>query len=89
MAIATTYDERISLIKEIAERRNKMAKIKAESKKARKVMLKARKNRKDPLDYLNVKEGENPNHWTDGSKYAKEYYGETLFETTRYDNEWD
>ena len=89
MAIATTYDERISLIKEIAERRNKMAKIKTESKKARKVMLKARKNRKDPLSHLNVKEGDNPNHWTDGSKYAKEYYGETLFETTRYDNEWD
>ena len=89
MAIATTYDERISLIKEIAERRNKMAKIKAESKKARKVMLKARKNRKDPLSYLNVKEEDNPNHWTDGSKYVKEYYGETMFETTRYDNEWD
>jgi hypothetical protein len=89
MTVATTYDERIALIKQIADRRKKMEKIKLGSKKARKVMLEARKNRKDPLDYLNVKEGENPNHWTDGSKYAKEYYGETLFETTRYDNEWD
>lgn len=89
MPVAKTKNERMALIKQIAERRNKMAKIKTESKKARKVMLKARKNRKDPLSYLNVKEGDNPNHWTDGSNYAKEFYGETLFETTRYDNEWD
>ena len=28
-------------------------------------------------------------HWTDASKYAKKYYGETFYETTRYDNDWD
>ena len=27
--------------------------------------------------------------WTDASRYAKEYYGETMYETTRYDNDWD
>lgn len=100
MTIAKTQTERLTLIKEIAERRKaekkaerarqiKMNEIKEKGKKARSVMLKARKNRKDPLTILNIKDGENPNYWTDGSKYAKEYYGETMFETTRYDNEWD
>jgi len=28
-------------------------------------------------------------HWTDASKYAKQYYGETFYETTRHDNDWD
>ena len=28
-------------------------------------------------------------HWTDASKYAKQYYGDTFYETTRYDNDWD
>ena len=52
-------------------------------------MLQARKKRKDPLAALNVKDGENINQYTDQAKYAKTYYGETLYETTRYDNEWD
>ena len=32
---------------------------------------------------------ENVHHWTDASKYADEYYGETMRETTRFDNDWD
>ena len=28
-------------------------------------------------------------HYTDASKYAKKYYGETFHETTRFDNDWD
>lgn len=28
-------------------------------------------------------------HWTDASKYAETYYGETYRETTRHDNNWD
>ena len=28
-------------------------------------------------------------HYTDASKYAKQYYGETFYETTRFDNDWD
>lgn len=27
-------------------------------------------------------------HWTDASKYAKQYYGETFHETTRHDTDW-
>jgi ribosomal 30S subunit maturation factor RimM len=28
-------------------------------------------------------------YYTDASKYAKKYYGETFHETTRFDNDWD
>ena len=38
---------------------------------------------KVPNDKVNI------NHWTDASKYADEYYGETMRETTRFDNEWN
>ena len=38
---------------------------------------------------LDIPKESNMYHWTDASKYAKEYYGETMFETTRYDNDWD
>jgi len=31
----------------------------------------------------------NINHWTDASKYANEYYGDTMRATTRFDNDWD
>lgn len=27
--------------------------------------------------------------WTDASKYANEYYGETYRGTVRFDNDWD
>ncbi len=100
MTIAKTQNDRLSLIKEIAERRKaekkaerarqiKLYEIKEKAKKARAAMLKARKARKDPLAALNVKEGENVNQYTDQAKYAKTYYGETMYETTRHDNEWD
>ena len=28
-------------------------------------------------------------YYTDASKYAEQYYGETYHETTRFDNDWD
>jgi len=28
-------------------------------------------------------------HWTDASKYAEQYYGETYRATTGLDNDWD
>ena len=28
-------------------------------------------------------------YYTDASKYADKYYGETFRETTRFDNDWD
>jgi hypothetical protein len=86
MKTATTYEDRIALIKEIAERKKKMAKIKAKSKT---VVRRAPKVKRSFMDVPNEDASKNPNYYTDASKYAKEYYGETFYQTTRYDNDWD
>tara|TARA_Y100000996_G_scaffold415596_1_gene411581 strand:+ start:1570 stop:1785 length:216 start_codon:yes stop_codon:yes gene_type:complete len=31
----------------------------------------------------------NINHYTDASRYAEEYYGDRMRQTTRYDSDWD
>ena len=84
MKTATTHDERINLIREIAERRKKMTRDKKQSKVLPKKVNKVKR------DFMDVpKEGDNVYAWTDASKYAQQYYGETLYETRRFDNEWD
>ncbi len=82
MKTATTYDDRISLIKEIADRKKKMAKIR---KKSSSVLKSVQSKKKD----IQIPKESNIYQWTDASKYAKEYYGETLYYTTKYDNDWD
>lgn len=82
MKVATTYDERIALIKEIAERKNKMAKLR---KKSSRVLKSVKPKKKD----IEIPKESNIYQWTDASKYAKQYYGDTFYETTRYDNDWD
>lgn len=76
------YAERLELIRQIAERKNKLAQIKQKSQNVRKLINV--KERKSTFD-----DDENINHYTDASKYAKEYYGDTLHYTTRFDNDWD
>lgn len=82
MKVATTYDERIALIKEIAERKKKMTKLR---KKSSRVLKSVQPKKKD----IEIPKESNIYQWTDASKYAKKYYGETFYETTRYDNDWD
>ena len=82
MTIATTYDERMALIKKIAQRKTKLEKVK---RKTRSIKLKKSKNLKD----MPLPKESNIYHYTDASRYAKEYYGETMYETTRYDSDWD
>ena len=43
---------------------------------------KARRSEKSPLRNEDF-------HYTDASKYAKQYYGDVYHETTRFDNDWD
>ena len=75
--IATTESQKMALIKECAERFNK--KIKRNNR--------VRKTETDNIEkYNNIS---NIYAWTDASRYAEEYYGETLRNTTRYDNDWD
>jgi hypothetical protein len=74
-----TKAERLAMIKAAAEKFNK------KQKRNRRV----RKSETSFMDKYSELDGENINHYTDASKYAKEYYGETMFETTRFDNDWD
>ena len=82
MTTATTYDERMALIKKIAQRKTKLEKVK---RKTRSMKLKKSKD----LSKMPLPSESNIYHYTDASRYANEYYGETMYETTRYDNDWD
>jgi len=84
MAVATTYEDRMALIKKIDQRRKKMAKVKAKTQKTYEMV-----NYKTGPKKIEIPKESNMYHWTDASKYAKEYYGETMYETTRFDNDWD
>ena len=84
MTISTNKAERLALIKKIAERRTKMANVKRKTR-ALKPQIKKSKNLKN----MPLPKETNIYQWTDASRYAKEYYGKTMYETTRYDNDWD
>lgn len=85
MTTATTYDERMALIKQIAERKKNMTRIKAKSKT---VMRKMPKPARTFMDVPGEDTAKNPMYWTDAPKYAEQYYGETYRATTQYDNDW-
>jgi hypothetical protein len=92
-----TKEERLALIKAAAEKikdRNKFkARLSASSARVRgytdAVEKPARKRKLDAFDKKIEALDENYNTWTDAPTYAKEYYGEVAYETTRYDNEWN
>jgi hypothetical protein len=73
-----TQAERLAVIKAAAEKFN--AKIKRNAKVRR---------TETPVMDRSYDDNMNINQWTDASKYAKEYYGEVAYETTRFDNDWD
>lgn len=85
MKIATTQAERIALIREIAERKNKMKQIRA---KGQTFMAKTPKMNRKFMEVPEEDVSKNPNYWTDAPKYAEQYYGETYRATTQYDNDW-
>jgi hypothetical protein len=41
------------------------------------------------FDRMIEKLDENHNAWTDAPKYAEQYYGEVMRETTKFDNDWN
>ena len=89
--------ERLQTIKEVAERmkRRKEFKAKQQANAIRvrrytdEVEKPKRKKAQDSFDAEIARMDENYNAWTDASKYAKEYYGDCMYETTRFDNDWD
>ena len=88
---------RLALIKQIAEKQKAAAEFKRKQKiNAASVRrytdvvekpARAKKNREfdAEIDRMN----ENYNEWTDAPQYAKKYYGDVAYETTRFDNDWD
>ena len=72
-----SYDERMAMIRESAAKFNK--KVKRNNR--------VRRTETSFMDKYN--DDDNINAYTDASKYAKEYYGEVMYETTRFDNDWD
>ena len=88
---------RLALIKKIAESRNAKASFKNKMKtKASKVQrwsdtveTPKRRSQNNSIDAMIAKMDENHNAWTDASKYADQYYGETMRETLKFDNDWD
>lgn len=85
MKYATTQSERIALIKEIAERKKKLAAIKKKSSNSVRLMKASSVPARTFLDTPDDS-SKNPNYYTDASKYAGEYYGETFRETTKFDS---
>ena len=84
MVVVSTYEDRLALIRKIALRKKKLEEVKAQTRSFSKTLAKpSRKAQTLPDDNKNI------NAYTDASKYAKQYYGETYFETTRYDNDWN
>jgi len=81
--------DRLALIKQIAARKKRMAKIVAKGKLVRTYV----NDELERAPRVNLTEkydgGESEIHYTDASKYAKEHYGEVYHETTRLDNDWD
>jgi|TARA_B110000211_G_scaffold179680_1_gene203241 hypothetical protein len=92
--IATTQADRLAMIAMIAQKlKDKAARKERLStirKNTAKVAIVARKKRTASDAKLADFTGgqDNVNHYTDASKYAKTYYGETLHETTRHDTDW-
>tara|TARA_Y100000389_G_scaffold67568_1_gene63902 strand:+ start:6691 stop:6999 length:309 start_codon:yes stop_codon:yes gene_type:complete len=79
MKTATTHADRMALIAEVHKRHEKLKKVKLNSKKHPMIKRDFAKIVIDDTD-------ENINHYTDASKYAKEYYGDILHQTIKYDN---
>jgi hypothetical protein len=79
--------------KKINARKNFKARQAANAAKVRRytdvVETPKRKAKSDEFDRMISKLDENHNAWTDASSYAKEYYGETLHYTTKFDNDWN
>ena len=90
--------DRLALIKAVHQKR--MAKA-AEFKKTQKaksakvrdytdiVETPKRQKSKSIFDMDISRMDDNHNQWTDASKYADQYYGDTMRETTKFDNDWD
>ena len=68
---------------------DRMAMIREAAEKFNKKVKRNHNVRKSETSFMDKYDGDNINAWTDAESYANEYYGETMRETTRFDNDWD
>jgi len=80
--------DRLAIIKQIAERKQRMAKIVAKGKNVQNYVDEEYTAPKRVNLTKKYDGGDSDLHYTDASKYAKEYYGDVAYQTTRFDNDW-
>lgn len=93
----STYDERMSAIRESAERFAKVkarrARLAASAARVRKyvdeVETPRRKDEADVFDATMAKMDDNHNHYQDAPQYAEKYYGDKMRDTVAMDNDWN
>jgi|TARA_B100001094_G_scaffold315927_1_gene356505 hypothetical protein len=93
MLTETQLAERRATIKVVAEKQKaqqaRIAAIKAKAARVVSWVDEVEKPKRKPTQNLTEKyDGQSELHWTDASKYAKEFYGERHYQTTRFDNDW-
>lgn len=84
---ATQKADRLALIAKIAERKKRLLKLKNASNEQVRIVNTPKPARK--RKEIEIPKETNIYQWTDASAYAKEYYGETLHYTTKFDNDWN
>jgi hypothetical protein len=93
----TQMAERLAMIKAAAQKiekrkefkRRQAANAAAVRRWTDEVEKPRRKAKEDAFDAEIARLNENHNQWTDAPQYAKKYYGDIAYETTRFDNDWD
>jgi hypothetical protein len=92
-----TKEERLAVIKTVAERFKKKQALRASlaegAKRVRRwtdeVETPRRKAKAQKFDDMIARLDENHNHYTDGSKYLAEHYGDRVAAQRDYDNDWN
>ena len=86
-------DQRLSLIKEVAEKFNKRKAFRAKMAKGAAMVRKwtdeeEKVSRKKQFDLIS-KYDENHNHYTDAPKYLDEHYGDRARDQEAYEKDWN
>lgn len=91
-----TKEERLAMIKAVAEKVQARKAFKSKLMTKRKLVRRGydeeaevRREKARKFDAAIEKLDENYNQWTDSAKYAEEYYGERYRDTTKFDNDWN
>lgn len=86
--ILNTYEERIKFISKLAQRQKFIKKMKA--KVINSYQLEENQKQKPLKNLTEIYDNQDHEiYHKDEKEYAKKYYGETFYHTTKFDNQWD